>query len=299
MPDSGAGHKPENLGLGAALVALASFCVALMSALAKEIGQFTSTGVVVFFQNLICLLFIVPVAIHGGWASLRTEKIGLHILRAATGTAAWYALFFAITLMPLTNAVLLTFSAPLWMPLIAWVVSRQKSSRATWIGAAIGFVGVVLVLHPDREQLNIGALFALAGALFLAVAQMSVRWLSATEPTARILFYYFLLATVLVAPIAWAEWQPVAAVAWIYLIAVGCALFLAQLFIVFAYRYASAVKLGPLIYTVIVFTALIDWAVWDRAPTLLEFLGMALVIGGGLVAVRGNAEAPPAAAQSS
>jgi drug/metabolite transporter (DMT)-like permease len=34
------------------------------------------------------------------------------------------------------------------------------------------------------------------------------------------------------------------------------------------------------------FTALIDWIVWDHRPTLVTYLGMALVIGGGLVAVR-------------
>ena len=50
--------------------------------------------------------------------------------------------------MPLTNAILLTFSAPLWMPLIAWALFREKTTTATWIGAAVGFVGVVLVLEP-------------------------------------------------------------------------------------------------------------------------------------------------------
>jgi drug/metabolite transporter (DMT)-like permease len=30
--------------------------------------------------------------------------------------------------MPLTNAILLTFSAPLWMPVIAWAVFRQRGS---------------------------------------------------------------------------------------------------------------------------------------------------------------------------
>jgi drug/metabolite transporter (DMT)-like permease len=144
MPNAGVGHKPENLALGAALAALSFFCVAAVSALGKTAGQFTSTAVVVLFQNLICLVFVIPLAIHGGWASLRTEKIGLHILRAASGTACWYALFFAIKMMPLTNAILLTFSAPLWMPVIAWVAFRQKASTATWIVAAMGFVGIVL-----------------------------------------------------------------------------------------------------------------------------------------------------------
>jgi drug/metabolite transporter (DMT)-like permease len=62
----------------------------------------------------------------------------------------------------------------------------------TWIGAAIGFVGVALVLGPQRHHFNVGYLYAVAGALLLAVALMSVRWLGATEPMPRILFYYFL-----------------------------------------------------------------------------------------------------------
>jgi drug/metabolite transporter (DMT)-like permease len=76
------------------------------------------------------------------------------------------------------------------------------------------------------------------------------------------------------------------------LFGIGFAQLLSQVFIVLAYRYASSVKLGPLVYTVIVFTALIEWAVWDQAPTLFVILGMTLVIGGGLVAIRGNTKPP-------
>jgi drug/metabolite transporter (DMT)-like permease len=286
MPSTGVGHRPENLAFGAAFTTLSFLSVALASAFGKAAGQYTSTAVVVFFQNLIPLLFIAPIAARGGFSSLGTNKIGLHILRAGTGTACWYALFVAMTMMPLTNAILLTFSAPLWMPVIAWLVSRERFSMATWVGAAIGFVGVVLVLQPHHQHFTVGALFALAGAILLAVALMSVRWLGATEPMSRILFYYFLLSTVLVAPFAVVQWQPLVAQAWIYLIGVGVAQLLSQVFIVLAYRYASSVKLGPFVYTVIVFTALIDWIVWDHPPTLFVFLGMALVIGGGLIAIR-------------
>ncbi len=285
-PGIGVGRRPENLILGALLTTAAFFCVALVGTLAKVSGQYTSTGVLLLFQNSICLLFVIPVALRGGWSSLRTDKIGLHILRAAMGTACWYALFFAITQIPLANATLLTYSAPLWMPLIAWVVTRQPVSRMTWISAGIGFAGIMLVLRPQGHSFNVGELSALAGALFLAVGMMSVRWLGATEPMIRVLFYYFLLSTVLSVPIAVLDWRPIPASAWTWLIGLGSALLFSQILIVVAYRYASAEKLGPFIYTVIVFTALIDWIVWDHRPTLVTYLGMALVIGGGLVAVR-------------
>jgi drug/metabolite transporter (DMT)-like permease len=283
---AGVGHKPENLGLAAALTTAAFFCVAMVGTLAKVSGQYTSTGVLLLFQNLICFLFIVPVAMRGGWSALRTHKIGLHILRAAMGTACWYALFFAITQIPLANATLLTYSAPLWMPLVAWVATRQRVAKATWLGAAIGFVGVLLVLQPQGKGFNVGELSALAGALFLAVAMMSVRWLGATEPMLRVLFYYFLLSTVMSVPIAVFDWRPIPAAAWVWLIALGFAQLFSQILIVVAYRYASAEKVGPFIYSVIVFTALIDWIVWGHRPTLFTYLGMALVIGGGLVAIR-------------
>lgn len=163
---------------------------------------------------------------------------------------------------------------------------------ATWAGAALGFVGVVLVLQPHHQHFTAGALFALAGAILLAVALMSVRWLGATEPMARVLFYYFLLSTVMVIPFAVIQWEPLEPRAWIYLAGVGFAQLLSQVFIVLAYRYASSVKLGPFVYTTIAFTALIDWAVWDHPPKLFVFAGMALVIGGGLVAIRGKPAAP-------
>ncbi|WP_234794271.1 DMT family transporter [Mycolicibacterium flavescens] len=280
------GHRPDNLLLGAGLTTAAFFCVALVGALAKVSGQYASTGVLLLFQNALCFLFVVPVALRSGWPAVRTGRIGLHVLRAATGTACWYALFFAITQIPLAKATLLTYSAPLWMPLVAWAVTRQRVAAATWIGAGIGFLGVALVLRPEGDGFSIGEVSALAGALFLAVAMMSVRWLGATEPMIRVLFYYFLLSTVMSVPIALVDWRPIPAAAWMWLLALGFAQLAAQVLIVVAYRYASAEKVGPFIYSVIVFTALIDWVVWDHRPTLLACAGMALVVGGGLVAVR-------------
>jgi drug/metabolite transporter (DMT)-like permease len=287
------GHRPENLAVSAALTTAAFFCVALVATLAKVAGQYTSTGVLLLFQNLICLVFMVPVVVRGGWPLLRTNRFGLHILRAVAGTACWYALFVAITMIPLANATLLTYSAPLWMPLIAWAVTRQRAARATWIGAAVGFAGVVLVLQPQTQSFNAGEILALIGALALAIAMMTVRWLGATEPVTRILVYYFLLSTLLTIPIAVIDWQPIPLTAWRWLIALGLAQLFSQVLLVVAYRYASAEKVGPFIYCVIVFTALIDWLVWDHRPTLVMCIGMALVISGGLIAVRARAQTAP------
>ena len=72
MSGTGSGHMPENLAFGAALSSLSFLCTAVMSALAKATEELTSTAVVLLFQNLICLLILVPIAlIEVG--SLRTD----------------------------------------------------------------------------------------------------------------------------------------------------------------------------------------------------------------------------------
>jgi drug/metabolite transporter (DMT)-like permease len=293
MNESKAPPVEENLVAGVLFATLAFASLAVMSALAKEADRHAATEVIVLFQNLICFLAVAPVALRHGLAPMATGRIGMHVLRAATGTGAWLALFFAITMIPLTNAVLLTYSAPLWLPLIAWMLGGQRVGGRVWAGVAIGFVDIVLVLHPSNSPLNLGAVLGLLAAVLLALALLSVRWLSTTEPTERILFYYFLLSTLLIAPFAAYAWRAPDGWAWLYLVGIGICLLASQVLIIVAYRHASAVTLAPIIYSVIVFTALINWLVWGRAPTLLEAAGMLVVIGGGVIAVTGGRAAPP------
>ena len=120
------------------------------------------------------------------------------------------------------------------------------------------------------------------------LALLSVRWLCETEPNLRILFYYFLLSTLLMLPFALVVWRTPEPWAWIYLAGIGLCLLASQVLLIVAYSYASAVTLAPIIYSVVVFTALINWAVWQRVPSLLEVAGMALVILGGVIAMKGG-----------
>ena len=286
MASAAPDRAKDNVTLGVAMATLAFASLAIMSALAKQASPGAPTEVIVLFQNLICFVLVAPVALRHGWRELKTARIGMHVMRAATGTGAWLGLFFAITLMPLTNAVLVTYTAPIWIPLIAWMLHGRKVGKAVWSGVALGFLGIVMVLHPENAELTWGAPLALGAAVLLAFALLSVRWLGETETNIRILFYYFLLSTVLILPFAVVAWRTPEDWAWFYLAGIGLCLLASQVFIVLAYKFASAVTLAPVIYSVIVFTALINWAVWGRVPTWMEAGGMALVILGGIVAMR-------------
>jgi drug/metabolite transporter (DMT)-like permease len=57
-----------------------------------------------------------------------------------------------------------------------------------------------------------------------------------------------------------------------------------QLLLVTAYAHASAARVSPFNYSVVVFAGLIDWFVWQRVPNLLSLAGVLLVCAGGILA---------------
>src|SRR3972149_3005281 len=78
--------RTENLGLGILLTVLAFLSVAIMSALGKAASHSVSSGVLVFFQNSISLVILLPWVIRDGIGNLKTEHLGLHCVR---GRVCW------------------------------------------------------------------------------------------------------------------------------------------------------------------------------------------------------------------
>jgi drug/metabolite transporter (DMT)-like permease len=271
----------DNVPLGAALIVLAFLFVAIMSALGKAAA--VSTSAIVFFQNLVSLLLFLPWTLHHGVSELRTKHLLLHGVRGLGGVLSQALMFIAILKMPLMNTVLLSNSAPLFIPLVAWLWLREKITASTAISVAIGFIGVLLILKPGASLLrNPAALVATAAAACSAIALVTVNRLSSTEPTDRILFYYFLTASLLTAPFLPFGWHSPAERQWLFLLAIGGCQAASQLFIILAYRYAKPGRIAPFNYSVVVFSGLIGWIAWHDRPDPLALLGVLLVCGGGI-----------------
>ncbi len=278
--------REENAPLGGFLIVLAFFCVAVMSALGKAAAE-VPTGTIVFFQNFISLVLFLPWFFRHGVAGLKTSRTWLHILRALAGLLSQALMFVAVKRMPLMDAVLLSNSAPLFIPLITWAWLKQKIGTVVWASLIVGFVGVILILKPNAALLsNPVALIATSAAVFSAFALVTVNRLSTTETTERILFYYFLISSIAAAPFAIAQWRAPSQREWILLLGIGIFMAAAQLLIILAYRQASAGRIAPFNYSVVVFSGLIGWLVWKNAPDTLSVAGILLVSAGGILSTK-------------
>lgn len=272
--------------IGALLITLAFVCVAVMSAFGKAATE-VSVGVLVLFQNGIALLLFAPWTFRRGLAPLKAKHPWLHVLRAVAGLLSQALMFIAVKKIPLVNAVLLSNSAPLFIPLVAWIWLRQKISTVVWISLCVGFLGVIIILHPGPELFtNPAALIATTAALFSAFALVAVNQLSTTDSTKRILFYYFFYSTIAAAPFAIASWKAPTPREWLLLVGIGVAMAASQLLIILAYQHATAARIAPFNYTVVIVSGLIGWIVWKNDPSPISLLGILLITAGGIISTK-------------
>lgn len=277
--------KP-NIAIGASVNILGYLCIALMATVAKLIPATIPATTILFFQNIICLLLVLPQVIKAGKNGLKTEHPWLHLTRDIAGVLSFLMLFIAVKNISLVNAVLLQNAAPLWIPFVVLIGLRKKVSSHLWFTIPIGFIGIIMILHPNAHMLeNLGTVVGILSGIFLAISLVTIRRLKLIEPTYRILFYYFLVGTIMMLPFLFVNWVPLTNTDIALLISVGIFMYLGQMLITYSFHHAKASTLSPLSYSTIIFSVIAGWLIWGEAPSLLAALGIILVIIGGVLSV--------------
>ncbi len=188
------------------LVAVVLF--SCMDALIKYASEDYPTGQIIFFRNLFAFVPVIYFLRQaGGLSALRTRRPRDHILRGIVGVTAMGLVFTAFKLLPLGEAVALTLSGPIFLTALSVPLLGEKVGLRRWSAVIAGFIGVLVMTRPGAGLFNPAALFALGGAVFYALAMISVRWLSATEPAATTVFYFTLFATAAGALTLPFQWQ--------------------------------------------------------------------------------------------
>lgn len=268
---------------------------ACMGASIRQVSADLNNGMVVFARNLVGLALLLAMASHPGHRSLATAVFHLHLLRTAAGLGAMYCFFYAIAHMPLADAMLLKLSAPLFMPLVALAWLNERFTWHVVAAITVGFGGVAVMLTPAFDSMAPAAMIALLGGLFAAIAKVTVRRLSRTEPTARIVFYFAAIGTIASAiPLLWL-WQQPTPGELLWLVVVGGFATAGQLLLTRGMACAPAARLGPFAFFSVVFGALLGWLFWDELLGWPTLLGALLILIAAILAGRGMPQAVPLA----
>ena len=253
-------------------------CFAMMDASVKWLDMFPVGQVLFsrFFFGLIPILLLVP---RGEFKTFyKTSRPKLHAFRAITGTLAIIALFIALREIPLADVVSLTFGGPIFVTLGSIFFLSEKVGIKRWLAVLIGFFGMLLIVKPAYEELNIYYIFPIIFCIFFACVALSIRSLSSTEPNYRIALYFSLLSMIvglLTLPFGWVMPNKFELFLLIFTGLVGS---VANILLTVSLRYAEASLVTPTKYLNLVFAILLGYFIWSEIPKLLTLVGAGLII---------------------
>ncbi|MBZ7987521.1 DMT family transporter [Campylobacter canadensis] len=289
--------------LGIYFMILASFAFSLMGSFAKLLSNELNSIEIMFFRNIIGVFFLyylyykIPHKKSGG-------KPLLLILRGIFGTISLYAFFYNVSNISLGGAFAFQKTNPLFVALIAFLFLNEKLSLKAVLCLFISFIGVLLIVQPFApEQLHSGfdlknSLLGIASGLFAALALTSVRELGKVYNTEIIAISFFLSGSLLpIFSMLAVEFKPdlmqydfafnafkmPSFLAFIYIIFMGIFSCLYQLYVTKAYKAAKKAGIVAGVgYLDVVITLLIGLLLGDDLPSFLIFLGIILILFGGI-----------------
>jgi drug/metabolite transporter (DMT)-like permease len=262
---------------GALYMTAAAFCFSVMNVFVRLATEEMAALEVTFFRNFFALLFMLPWLIRSGFGALRTTRIKLHLLRSFFALLTMITWFSALAILPLSEAVALNFTVPLFATAGAALILGEVVRARRWTATAIGFLGTLIILRPGFAEVTPAMALPVLAALSMACATLTVKSLSRTESAATVVIYMTLILTPLSLIPALFVWQWPSWETLIYLVGLGGSGALAHLLLTIAYGKADASAVIPFDYARLPFVAVIAYFLFGEIPDLWTWLGAAVI----------------------
>ncbi len=274
----------------------ASFCFAIMGAMAKELSTQMDSLEVVFFRNVIGVILIgvtflkMPVKQVGG-------KPFLLFFRGLMGFMALVAFFYNIAHISLADAMTFSRTSPIFTALLAFLFLKEKLGTKEIFALVFGFIGIVFIMKPNGLQLELTDILGLLSGVGAALAYTSVKELKKYYDTRVIVLSFMLVGTI--GPLLLMVFNDALHVEflkatfiipdlgmWVYIIGLGVSATVAQIYMTKAYGATKAGIVGAVSYANILFSLIIGVMLGDALPDFWGAFGIILVVVGGILVAR-------------
>lgn len=258
------------------------FLIASMGAIAKFLSDFINPIEIAFYRNFgVFLAFIVFLTLTNSWRRvITTRRKSAHVIRGFFGTLGLICGFYSISLLPLTIAATIYYTAPLIVVILSGPMLREYIGIKRYLAVMLGFAGAVLVIQPGSQELVlIGLVFAFFDAFFSALVQIFLRDLGKTEDNFVTVFYYMGIGafmTFLLLPFVWSGLQHPEQ----YLLLFGLIIAggLQQFSKTIGASLAPVIITSPINYSGILWSAIFSIIFWDIWPNWSVITGAIIIV---------------------
>ena len=268
----------------AAWMLLASVAFGSGSALVKWTAGQAGVATVIFGRSLVITLALLA------WSQLRGASLYVGnrrrmLWRCTVGLSAMACYFYAVQQIPLSNAVTLQYTAPLFVALFSGAMLRERVSPLVYGCIALSFVGTVLIVSPSLRSVDIDALVALISGVLSAFAYLAVRGLRTSATPDGVVFWFALFCTLATLPLAASELPRLALPEVLAITGVGICAGVGQTGMTRAYQAARAAYIGAFSYATVLVGGIYGWLLFHQTLVWGDALGAALIVGSGALLV--------------
>ena len=266
---------------------IASVSIALMGIFVKFTGTDFDNFTLLFFRFFISLIIILPIIYRDKNFSLKIRYPFLYLWRVVFGFLAIGCYFLAIQKISLVNAVLLESTYPVFVPIVIFLLTKEKTNIKVLLGIIISFLGIILILKPGKNIIDINSLIGLAAGICAAVSYVFLRLVLYKDKSLsnNILFYFFLFCSIVSFPIMLLKWHKPTLEQMLFLIGIGISGYGYQFFITKALKHASVKVISPLIYISVIIAGFSDWLFWDTTLSYITLSGAIITILGAIITI--------------
>jgi len=236
------------------------------------------TNEIGFFRNFFGLLVLLPFVLKRGQPFPRTRHFARYLVRATIGLTAMLCSFWVIAHLPLSQAISLSYSAPIFVTVGAILILGETVKLRRWAAVISGFIGVVIILQPWGHAFSPAMLVAVLAAALTATVSIQNKQLSQLDPPETVVLYTYLFWVPLSLLPALPQWQWPDATTWAWLLGTGIFGTLGQLLWVRALRIGEVSALQPISFIQLPVVTLFGWWLFDETPDRWTPLGAAIIL---------------------
>lgn len=264
----------------------------LNDALVKALAETYPTGQLLFIRGAFVWPWILLFAIRaGGLRSLRVHSIRGQALRSLFVIASAFLFVNGLRHLTLADAIAVSFTGPLFVTALAPVMLGERVGWRRWSAVLLGFAGVLFMLRPGGDTLQLAVLFPLGAAICGGMRDLITRRISDTETTVAVLAVtttVVLLSGLATAPFT--EWAPFRREDLGMFATSGVLLAIAHTLMIEAFRRGEAALVAPFKYSSLLWGSGIGYLMFGDLPDVWTIVGAMIIVAAGLYVLRREAQ---------
>ena len=215
--------------------------------------------------------------------------ITIQILRSFFLFFSTLFFFYAISIISLAEALTLAFISPIIATILSFLILKEKVGRRRWIAVITGFIGVLFVIRPGFNEINLATIAAVGAGICYAFYVISTRKLSSIDSPLMTLIFTGLTGAFVISLIVPYFWTWLTLSQWLLLISLAAIGTMAHLLLILSLTLAEASKLAPLAYSEIIMNVIIGYYFFGDFPNQWIWIGLTIIIASGVyISLREN-----------